>query len=171
MPISDYMREIRERIGTRLLEVPSVTILCFDGEDRLVLVRHSEDGRWTIPGGAVEPHEVPSDAAVREMWEETGLHVELLSILGAYGGPEFQTTYRNGDVVSFLMTVFLARAKGGALRPDEQEILEVGAFTQQEIRALDMAPWAPRVIENAYANREAPYFDPPVWRPPGSATG
>jgi len=166
MPMSDYMREIREKLGDRLLEIPSVCVLVFDDQQRVVLVRHSEGGRWTTPGGAVEPHERPADAAVREMWEETGLHVELLRVIGVYGGPEFTTTYRNGDSVSFMMTVFEARRIGGALRPDGDETLEVRAFRREELRTLAMSAWVPRVIENAYDRRETPFFDPPSWRPP-----
>lgn len=32
---------------------------------------------WVLPGGAIEPEEVPADAALREAWEETALHVRL----------------------------------------------------------------------------------------------
>ena len=167
MPMSDYMREIRARVGSRVLEIPSVCVLAFDEQERVVLVRHAETGRWTTPGGAVEPYERPADAAVREMWEETGLHVELLGVLGVYGGPEFTTTYRNGDLVSFLMTVFLARRIGGTLRPDGEETLETRAFGRAELRDLPMSAWVPRVLENAYEQREPPFFDPPSWRPTG----
>ena len=166
MPMSDYMRELRAKLGSRVLEIPSVCVLCFDARDRVALVRHAESGRWTTPGGGVEPYERPADAALREMWEETGLHVELLRVIGVYGGPEFTTTYRNGDAVSFLMTAFLARPIGGALRPDGEETLEVRWFERQELRALPLSAWAPRVIENAWDERETPCFDPPRWRPP-----
>jgi ADP-ribose pyrophosphatase YjhB (NUDIX family) len=163
--MSDYMREIRARVGTRLLEIPSVCVLCFDEADRVVLVRHAENDRWTTPGGAVEPHERPADAAMREMWEETGLHVELQRVIGVYGGPEFTTTYRNGDAVSFLMTVFLARRVGGTLRPDHEETLDARAFAREEIAGLPMSAWVPRVIENAYDRRDGVWFDPPTWTP------
>lgn len=165
MTISDYMRSLRERIGTRLLEIPSVCVLCFE-EDRVVLVRHAETGNWTTPGGAVEPLEVPADTALREMWEETGLLVELLRVIGVYGGPEFTTTYRNGDAVSFLMTVFLAREVGGALRPDGAETLEVARFTRDEVTRLPMAPWARRTVLEAFQSQDGARFDPPTWRPP-----
>lgn len=181
MTISDYMRSLRERVGNRLLEIPSVCVLCFDDEDRVVLVRHAETGNWTTPGGAVEPFEVPADAALREMWEETGLHVELLRVIGVYGGPEFTTTYRNGDAVSFLVIVFLARQTGGAPRPDGRETLEVARFSRDELARLPMAPWARRTLLEAWETREslslmpgdAPLrgvrFDPPTWRPPSEA--
>jgi ADP-ribose pyrophosphatase YjhB (NUDIX family) len=170
MPMSDYMRSIRSKVGTQLLEIPSVSVLAFDEQDRVTLVRHAEVDLWTTPGGAVEPEEVPADAAVREMWEETGLHVELLRVLGIYGGPEFTTSYRNGDAVSFMMTVFLARRIDGTPRPDGEETLDVRSFARDEIAGLDMQPWAPRVVLQAFEDRERgdetpPYFDPPGWAP------
>lgn len=174
MPMSDYMRTLRSKLGSQLLEIPSVSVLSFDERERVVLVRHAEFDLWTTPGGAVEPQEVPADAAVREMWEETGLHVELLRVIGVYGGPEFTTRYRNGDAVSFMMTVFLARRIGGALRPDGEETLEVRSFAKTEIADLAMQAWAPRVVLQAFAEHErggdpprsGPYFDPPSWAPP-----
>lgn len=168
MPMSDYMRGLREAVGARLLEIPSVTVLVFDERDRVLLVRHAEAGAWTTPGGAVEPREVPADAAVREAWEETGLEVELLRLLGVYGGPEFSTTYRNGDAVSFAMAVFEGRPRGGRLRPDGVETLDVAYFAREELERIPLQSWVVRVVENALADRRTPHFDPPTWRPPRS---
>jgi 8-oxo-dGTP pyrophosphatase MutT (NUDIX family) len=45
---------------------------------RVLLHRHRKLGLWLPPGGHVEPHELPDDAAVREVLEETGVSVELV---------------------------------------------------------------------------------------------
>jgi len=82
VPISDYMRCLREKVGPDLLLAPSVTIITFDDQGRILLARHADTGVWVAPGGSVDPHESPADAAVREMWEETGLLVEPTKILG-----------------------------------------------------------------------------------------
>ncbi len=43
---------------------------------RVLLVHHGKLGKWLPPGGHVEPGEVPDDALVREIREETGLQVK-----------------------------------------------------------------------------------------------
>ena len=85
MPMSDYIRNLRALIGTTVLETPTVSVLVFDADDRVLLVRHAEGNDWTTPGGMIEPYETPADAAVRETWEETGLFVALTRIVGVFG--------------------------------------------------------------------------------------
>jgi 8-oxo-dGTP pyrophosphatase MutT (NUDIX family) len=43
--------------------------------------------RWTLPGGRVEPHESPLEALHREVLEETGRRIEIISFIGAYAVP------------------------------------------------------------------------------------
>jgi len=52
--------------------------------DRILLAHWNEHGRsgWTLPGGGIEPGEDPADAAVREIFEETGFTAELDGLLG-----------------------------------------------------------------------------------------
>ena len=45
---------------------------------RVLLHRHRKLGLWLPPGGHVEPHELPDEAAVREVLEEAGVSVTLV---------------------------------------------------------------------------------------------
>ena len=165
MPMSDYIRGLRAKIGNDLLLVPTVAIFAFDGDGRVLLVRDAQTGQWTSPGGMVEPDETPATAAVREVWEEAGVHVELTHIVGVFGGPGYGTTYDNGDRMAWISTVFGARALRGDARPDGVETVEAGWFTRDEVRALDCRPHLRITLRAAYAYRGGALFDPPAWRP------
>jgi 8-oxo-dGTP pyrophosphatase MutT (NUDIX family) len=163
--MSPYLRDLRARIGNRLLELPSVALAIRDDAGRVLLLRHAELDAWVLPGGTVEPLEVPADAALREAWEETGLLVELRGVLGVYGGPEFVVRYRNGDEASFLMVIFEARAVSGALRLDGEEALELRWASHEEAAALPLSPWLVTVLPDLFAPRGATRFRASVWCP------
>lgn len=165
MPISEYLRALREKIGTSLVVVPSVTALIRDGAGRVLLVRHSNGGVWLAPGGAVDPDEAPQDAIVREVWEETGLHVEPTGYCGVFGGPDFRVRYANGDEVSYVMSMFTCRPIGGELRPDGDEVLEVKYFPPDEVLRLDLGLWARIVLPPLLASADASWIPPVTWRP------
>lgn len=46
--------------------------------DRVLLLYHRKLQMWLPPGGHIEAHELPDDAAVREVFEETGVRVRLI---------------------------------------------------------------------------------------------
>ena len=78
--------------------VPCIGALVYDAHGRLLLVqRGNEPGRglWSIPGGRVEPGEDDATALVREMLEETGLHVRPGELVGQVRrGPFLINDYR-----------------------------------------------------------------------------
>jgi 8-oxo-dGTP pyrophosphatase MutT (NUDIX family) len=136
--MSDYVRGLREKIGHELLLMPTVAARIRDDEGRFLLVRHVE-GRWQLPGGAIDPGERPEDALARECREEASVDVDVQAIVGAFGGPDYWVTYENGDKTSFVTVVYDARIVRGELRPGDDEIQEIGWFTREEIDELEMA--------------------------------
>jgi ADP-ribose pyrophosphatase YjhB (NUDIX family) len=74
-------------------------------------------GSWCFPSGFVDSGEVPEDAAIREVEEETGIKVELDRILGVYS--------KAGDPVIFI--AYAGHAVGGELQAGD-ECTEVGTF-------------------------------------------
>jgi 8-oxo-dGTP diphosphatase len=66
------------------LRIPCVGAILTDGELILLIRRghEPEAGRWSIPGGRVEPGETDEQALVREVREETGLEVTAGPLVG-----------------------------------------------------------------------------------------
>jgi 8-oxo-dGTP pyrophosphatase MutT (NUDIX family) len=165
VPISDYLRGIRAKLGPDLLLTPSVTGVIFDGERRLLMVLHSDRRIWVLPGGCIDPGETPADAVVREVWEETGLAVEPVALRGVYSGPDFLVRYPNGDEAIYVMSVFECRPTGGSLKPDGVETLAVRYFSEAELSGVPTPVWARRIFPDLFAGTARGFFAP-TWRPP-----
>ncbi|MBI2546037.1 NUDIX domain-containing protein [Candidatus Woesearchaeota archaeon] len=48
-------------------------------DGKVLLIHHRKLDLWLPPGGHIEPNEIPDDAVIREIKEETGLDVEILN--------------------------------------------------------------------------------------------
>ncbi len=105
-------------------------------DGRVLLVRRAVEpgrGKWDIPGGFLEPDELPQEGAIRELREETGLAIAITDLLGfyvddyPYGPP--------GSAEKVLIAYFLATADGEA-RPDD-DAAAVGWFAPDELPGPD----------------------------------
>lgn len=101
-------------------------------------------GRWTIPGGYVDPDEKIENAVVREFIEETGLVTEPVSVLAVRDRPEDTPGARHDIYV-----VFLLRYIGGSLQPDPAEVSQAGFYSPEECEGLNIAPLSLNAIVQA----------------------
>lgn len=131
---------------------PTVDVL-IETEGGLVFIeRANAPAGWALPGGFIDYGERPEDAAVREAKEETGLDVELLSLLGVYGAPDRDPRQHNVSIV------YVGRASGRPSGGDDA--------AKAEIFAPD-APPSPlcfdhaRILEDYRRFRETGAIPPP----------
>jgi ADP-ribose pyrophosphatase YjhB (NUDIX family) len=95
--------------------------------DKTLLLRHKKLGAWFPPGGHIDANELPDDAARREVLEESGLEVELItsrSTLGEVGvlsQPECILLEDISDDHQHIDLIYFARVVGGQLAVSEQE--------------------------------------------------
>ncbi|GAA4169404.1 NUDIX hydrolase [Gryllotalpicola koreensis] len=99
------------------LRVAAYCIIVDDG--KLLLSHWNENGSsgWTLPGGGLDPYEDPADAAVREVFEETGYHAELGELLGidSHLVPAEHRFHGATEPLQALRIVYRARVVGGEL--------------------------------------------------------
>ncbi|XVV14002.1 NUDIX hydrolase [Actinoplanes sp. CA-131856] len=145
MPISPYIQSLRDDIGQRLLLLPGVTAVVFDDRGRVLLTERSDNGRWALIGGVLDPGEQPAETAVREVYEETAVHVVVERMTSVLTQPPH--TYPNGDVCEYVDIAFRCRAVGGEARVNDDESLSVGWFALDALPPLDAS--AHRVLELA----------------------
>lgn len=110
-------------------------------EDQVLLVRRSmqpKRGKWTLPAGFVDADEDPAEAAVREVFEETRLVVEIDELLDVIFGKE----HPNGASIVILYT---AKIKGGRLQADDD--VDAAEFFELD----DLPPLAFEATQKALA--------------------
>jgi ADP-ribose pyrophosphatase YjhB (NUDIX family) len=127
--MADYIFRLRKLVGHIPLILCTAGIVVYDNQRRVLLQRRTDNNLWCIPGGCVELGELVEDTARRELFEETGLIVDAMKLLGIYSGEEQHYTYPNGDEVYFVTTVFIANYYGGSIIIDENETKELKFFS------------------------------------------
>jgi 8-oxo-dGTP diphosphatase len=137
VPTPGYILELRRSIGHALLLLPGVSAVVVDGAagaERVLLVRRSDSGSWSLPAGIVEPGEQPADTVAREVLEETCVRVrpERLALLSV--DPE--QTYANGDRCQYVSMTFRCGYLDGTAQVGDEESTEVGWFALSDLPVL-----------------------------------
>ncbi len=108
-------------------------------EDKVLLVRRAAPpgkGKWSIPGGLVELGESLSNAAVRELYEETGIRAKPLGVIDV---EEYIERDVRGRIVYHYVIIDILVEPLGELRPHAQsDALEVGLFSISDALELEL---------------------------------
>lgn len=121
MPISGYLKSLRERVGHDLILNPAVAALIRNDAGGILVHQRSDNHAWEIPAGAIDTDEAPAQAVVREVLEETGLWVRPVEVVGVFGG--HTVTHPNGDMTQPYCTLFECEVVGGRLEARDGEAL------------------------------------------------
>jgi ADP-ribose pyrophosphatase YjhB (NUDIX family) len=123
--VQEWMSNIGE--GVPGYVTPKVAIGAIVGNDdgEMLLVQRRESGVWLYPTGWADVGYSPSEVAVKEVSEETGIECEPVRLLSVIDGQRMGFS-RFG----MYMLLFHCRATGGALSGHPLETSDVGWFAE-----------------------------------------
>jgi len=84
----------------------------------LVQRKHHPAKLWCLPGGYVDATETPADAARREVYEETGLQIDVIKLVQVYGDTE----------AGVILIVYRSGPPTGTMLIDPDELLDARFF-------------------------------------------
>jgi len=121
--------------------------------DKILLIKRRTvpfKGYWALPGGRVDPGETVEQTIVREVKEETGLDVAIVSKVGDY----HEQGVQNGVVYDYYPACFLVKVVGGEIKKQESEIEEAKLFSLSAVPAT-LAFEHAQMIKDYIATRKA----------------
>ena len=156
----DSLEPLRETVLARVSPTAAGTAAVIDAEDRILLMRRSDNGLWNMPGGVLEVGESPADGAVRETLEETGVHCRPIALVGVYDS----NVWDIGKPQQIYKFTFLCQPTGepNSIPSHAHESLEVGWFKRDEL-PVDLYVGHVQRVADAFdmkaGNRVKAHFD------------
>jgi 8-oxo-dGTP pyrophosphatase MutT (NUDIX family) len=137
--------------------VPACGVLAVDDGGRVLLQCRRDTGQWAIPMGKQELGETPSQCAIRETQEETGVLTELTGILGVYSDPGHIVAYTDGEIRQEWELIMLGSPVSGTPTVND-EASDVGWFAPEDLESLDIHPTQRRQLRD-WLDRTWPHLD------------
>ncbi|NVJ99667.1 MAG: NUDIX hydrolase [Alphaproteobacteria bacterium] len=142
---SKQTSDARENPTAPIVGVGAVVIK----NSHVLLIRRGKppkEGEWSLPGGKQKLGETTSEAARREILEETGVEIEILCLLDVV---DFIDKAKDGSLrFHYTLVDFLARPKGGELKSGS-DALEARFFPLEEALQLPLWKETRRIIAMA----------------------
>jgi len=128
----------------------TATGIVFNNCGEVLMIKHKKLGVWLPPGGHTDENELPCEAVLREIFEETGVKASVISASPGVGvGDDAHCKELPHPFVILLEDiertwlhnhidlVYLCNAEGGDLTKSEAEADDIGWFTPEAIITLD----------------------------------
>jgi ADP-ribose pyrophosphatase YjhB (NUDIX family) len=136
----------------------AVSAFIQDEDGCILMIRRSDNDLYSIPGGQLELGETLTQAAVREVKEETGIDCEVTGLIGIYSNPHHVVAYDDGEVRQEFSICFRAQPVGGQPQTSN-ETTEVCWMSVDQTENAKIHPSNRLRIEHALGLRQDAFFE------------
>ncbi|MFY1653823.1 NUDIX domain-containing protein [Solwaraspora sp. WMMB762] len=130
-----YLGQLRALAGDRTLMFVGARCVVRDADDRVLLIRRSDNGLWALPAGAMELGESIAGCAAREVYEETGLRAAGVTPFAMHTGADYTFTNMFDDTYQLFVVCFRVDGFAGDLLTVTDETTDAGFFAHAEMPA------------------------------------
>jgi 8-oxo-dGTP pyrophosphatase MutT (NUDIX family) len=127
-------------------------------QGKTLLHKHKKIGIWLPCGGHIDPHELPDDAAIREVYEESGVEIELIGErtltidepkqLIRPRGIQLEFIHEGHEHIDLIYFAKPVRTYGGFLRSDDPTL---GWYSPDDLKTMtiteEIEAWTTLVFE------------------------
>lgn len=133
----------------------AVGVILRNARGDILLEKRSDCGLWGLPGGRLDLGESVSEAALREVKEETGLDIRIERLVGVYSRVEDRVlSYPGGDIVQCLTVIIEASTPAGGAITLSEESMEMRFFPPGAL-PTDTIPHAQQYLVDYLTTPEA----------------
>jgi ADP-ribose pyrophosphatase YjhB (NUDIX family) len=162
--VEEWLLSVGQGVGGYVTPKTAVGAVVGNDAGEILLVQRAGSGVWLYPTGWADIGYSPSEVAVKEVLEETGIESEPVSLIGVFDGMRL-----GFHSVPLYSLVFHCKMTGGELRRHPLETEDVGFFARDGLP--EPLAGGARWVDLAFAAIEGRHtgcvFDPPripPWR-------
>jgi 8-oxo-dGTP pyrophosphatase MutT (NUDIX family) len=139
------LKNMQRMIDEKVQRFLCVTVYVKNNEGKFLMIHSEKFNRWIPPGGKIERHETPDEAALRECFEKTGIQIELIGkrspveggLIRPYGN---QLNMINSEREHVDLIYLANPTKNKELERCEMETNDISWFDIQEIAKINTFP-------------------------------
>ena len=156
--VDEWMQMVGTGVAGYVTPKSAVGAVVSNEKNEILLVQRADSGVWLYPTGWADIGYSPVEVAIKEVYEETGIHCEPLSLISIVDG------MRQGFTrIPLYSMVFHCRATGGELQAHPLETSDVGWFSRDSLPhpLAGLERWVNNAFDAIEGQIKPVEFDPP----------
>lgn len=126
--VVEWMKSVGEGVPGYVTPKVAIGAVVGNEDEEILLIQRADSGVWLFPTGFADVGYSAAEIAEKEVFEETGMHAEVLRIISILDGVRAKFTR-----MPLYSIVFHCKVIGGELKPHPLECIDVGFFSQDNL--------------------------------------